>query len=269
MFDLTHETDKLLALYRFSSTNAKWLEVQTSGNVPPALVNMSLVVVNEFAYHFGGASKSDYLTSNLMYKLNLKTFEWARISSTENVPLHRHGHGMVAVGTLIYVFGGAKYIYLQDLYTFNIVNNQWTVLNSTGGMPSSRAFFGMAAISNIIYVFGGEGTMPVDSSGQTKNDMYAFDTSSQSWADISQTGYRPQSRYGQAMAAVGTDIYLYGGSTGEDTNLYMLDVASYRWSIVAAAGAQPSARYKVGMAAIGNDLFLFGGYTKKNSGEAN
>eukprot|EP00960_Hanusia_phi_P067519 766645-Hanusia_phi.AAC.6 len=137
-----------------------------------------------------------------------------------------------------------------------------------------------------------------DNTGQTKGDMYSFDTSSKTWAEVTQTGYRPSSRYGQAMVAVGTDIYLFGGSTtylsgeplsnslgscpvlpyrlpyGSDTfmaaaesTLHKFDSQTSRWDAVTTSGAAVPQRFGHAMVAVGSLVYLFGGSNNALNGD--
>ena len=72
----------------------------------------------------------------------------------------------------------------------------------------------------------------------------------------------PSARHSHAMAAVGTDIYLFGGYSGEEL-VFRLSIITKEWTMLDAAagvtGTSPSARFDHAMAAVGTDIYLYGG----------
>jgi hypothetical protein len=83
------------------------------------------------------------------------------------------------------------------------------------------------------------------------------------------TGTSPIARDDHTMAAVGTDIYLFGGNS--DGELFRFSTISMEWTMLDAAagvtGTSPSARLSHAMTAVRTDIYLFGGYTYAESGK--
>jgi hypothetical protein len=95
---------------------------------------------------------------------------------------------------------------------------EWTMLDVaagvTGTSPSARGAHAMLAVGKDIYLFGG---MTQAAGGFAEDLFFRFSTISKEWtmldAAAGVTGTSPSARHAHAMAAVGTDIYLYGGFT--------------------------------------------------------
>ena len=76
------------------------------------------------------------------------------------------------------------------------------------GKPSERQGHAMAAgPDGSLYVFGGSGS---------NNELYKLDMDTKEWHLITPRGsVRPSARYQHAMAAVGSDIFVFGGITDQ------------------------------------------------------
>lgn len=87
------------------------------------------------------------------------------------------------------------------------------------------------------------------------------------WKELPQSGTLPGPRSSHALAAVGRNLYLFGGEHTPrvplPADLYCYDTASGTWSIVtpAAGSSCPGPRVAATMAALGEKLYLYGGRT--------
>ena len=80
------------------------------------------------------------------------------------------------------------------------------------------------------------------------------------------TGTSPSARWEHAMTAVGTDIYLFGGYSGEEL-VFRFSTITKEWTMAAGVtGTSPSARNSHTMTAVGTDIYLFGGYADSGKG---
>ena len=114
-------------------------------------------------------------------------------------------------------------------------------------------------------MFGGEG------GGWSKNDLLTLklgDAAAQ-WAAVAAQGDVPAGRDQAALAAVGQQLLLYGGSSysGSSGSTYysdlaLLDPRTGSWTAVTgASGTTPAGRYDFGGAAVvGCSVFYYGGY---------
>ena len=79
------------------------------------------------------------------------------------------------------------------------------------GAPDPRSSHTMATASDgSVYVFGG-----IFTTEPANDDLFKLDVDTGEWTLVEPLGtQRPSARYDHAMAAVGTDIYLFGGVEG-------------------------------------------------------
>lgn len=86
----------------------------------------------------------------------------------------------------------------------------WKCLKQTGDAPGPRSSHALAVVGNTVYCFGGElqPRVPVPA------DTYAYNLDNDGWSKLKTAGTCPGARVAATMAAVGTDIYLFGGRTG-------------------------------------------------------
>ena len=93
----------------------------------------------------------------------------------------------------------------------------WTMLDAvvgvTGTSPSARSKHAITAVGTDIYLNGGRHIYP-HLFGTMNFTMFRYSTITMEWtmldAAAGVTGMSPSARWDHAMAAVGTDIYLFG-----------------------------------------------------------
>jgi hypothetical protein len=131
---------------------------------------------------------------------------------------------MSAVGSDIYLLGGRHGA--GQLFRYTTILMEWTMPDAevvTGPSPSARTKHSMAAVGSDIYLFGG--TTDTIAAGLFEGDPAFFCGELLRYSTISKqftlldaaagvTGTVPSARISCAMAAIGTDIYLFGGKTG-------------------------------------------------------
>ncbi|KAI9005498.1 hypothetical protein CLU79DRAFT_824850, partial [Phycomyces nitens] len=142
--------------------------------------------------------------------------------------------GVAAVGAKIYMFGGRQVqsstlsnsMYVLDINTFVLQK-----INYRGHSPQPRFDHSFDVLYNrYLIVFGG---LCIDSSGE--NDLFLFDTKTDTWIEPNCEGQIPFPRYGHASVMVGHDLYVFGGTQSEvDGNtvydmLYQLDCKTWIW----------------------------------------
>ena len=146
------------------------------------------------------------------------------------------------------------------------------------GKPLQTGYTTMASASDgRIYVFGGS------ASRAWADALFQLDVDTGEWHLITpMETLQPSARLNHAMAAVGTDIYLFGGKpqeygsatfieeSGPCQDLFRFSTISMEWKMMDAAagvtGTPPSARDSHAMAAVGTDIYLFGGFTESGKG---
>ena len=135
---------------------------------------------------------------------------------------------------------------------------------ASAAAPAARSSHSVTAIGNRVYVFSGEKEPRVP----VGNDLHCYDLDRGSWTVCSTAGGAPGARVGHAAAAVGSQVYVFGGRTevemGEGLldDLYCYDTVSATWSLVDAGGDKPCGRSYHAMVSDGHHIYLFGGCTK-------
>ena len=200
-------------LFRFSTTERKWEQLQVSGPLlyyPPA----EMVSVDNDLYVFRGHESDNDLS--VLFRFSTKDKEWIKLDAVLGTPPRaRTNFGMVAVDRDLYLFGGyttagegGTEAILNDLFRFSTKEQQWKELKVSDSPPRRRDF-GMATVGRDFYVFGGQ---TYTDAGDTKaNDLFRFSTTEQKWEKIQVSGTPPSARSGHCMAAVGNNLYSFGG----------------------------------------------------------
>jgi hypothetical protein len=191
-----------------------------------------------------------------------------------NYPMGRQGLSMSTIGSNLYVFGGLDSTNQRhnDVWSFNPNTNAWTLIKAenNGGsgvagtnFPTERSNQTMAAVGTKLYIVGGQ-----DSSGNKYNDVWSFDTSSNTWALANGGTGAPHARSDHAMVSIGNTLYLCGGVDGNQfsynlySDLWSFDTTQNTWTEIAANGngtTSPATRADLGMVALGTILYIYGG----------
>jgi len=124
-------------------------------------------------------------------------------------------------------------------------------------------------VGNKIYIFGGR--CHEDYNWHYYNDLWSFDTETWTWERISPKGNPPEARCKHAAAAVGRDIFIYGGYAYRSAkaqyldDVYRYDTVANRWFKCLPTGISPPGRWQHTISVIDNTLYIFGGYLKVSS----
>ncbi|KAG5246736.1 Met-10++ family protein [Salix suchowensis] len=126
------------------------------------------------------------------------------------------------------------------------------------GAPSPRLGHTASLVGDLVFIIGGR----ADPSN-ILNDVWVLNTANMEWKLIQCTGSVFSPRHRHAAAAVGSNIYVYGGLNNNDTilsSLHVLNTGDLQWKEVSSDGEQPCARHSHSMLAYGSKVFVFGGY---------
>jgi N-acetylneuraminic acid mutarotase len=259
-------------LFRFSTTEQKWEQLdatRVSGSPPRELTHHGMVAVGSDLYVFGGRVIDTWRTNNL-FRFSTTEQKWEQLNATRvsgSPPSPRSGHGMVAVGSDLYVFGGGDYLTSvdsTDVFRFSTTEQKWAQINATrvSGTPPSGQLsdHGMVAVGSDLYVFGGSTCC----SGT--NDLFRFSTTEQKWEQLNATrvsGPPPSPRSGHGMVSVRSDLYVFnGGYSNTLFGFFRFSTTEEKWEHLdaqRASGPPPSQRSGHGMVVVGRDLYVFGG----------
>ncbi|RCI16759.1 hypothetical protein L249_2944 [Ophiocordyceps polyrhachis-furcata BCC 54312] len=238
----------------------------------PRVGHASLLVGNAFIV-YGGDTKikdSDVLDETL-YLLN--TCKYLPQSSSpassadksQQLETGRYGHSLNILGSKIYIFGGqVEGSFMNDLSAFDLnqlqkPSNRWEILvpgEASLKVPAPRTNHSMVTFNDRMYLFGGTNGF------QWFNDVWCYDPSVSSWAQLDCIGYIPAPREGHAAALVDDVMYVFGGRTEEGSDLGDLaafKISSRRWYTFQNMGPSPSPRSGHSMTTVGKSIVVLGG----------
>jgi hypothetical protein len=183
-------------------------------------------------------------------------------------PPVRYGHGWVAVGRVMWLFGGYKdgevgaqsvvaecqsKGLLGDLQSFSTRFHTWTSYGDTAelGGPPARAYHVMTVLGDFVFVHGGLGA-----NCTILGDFFALDTLGTgagsvlpAWTDLSAVANAPAPRFRHSAAAVTKSdgngvLYVFGGRSHLDGSmfgdLHVYDIANMEWRQVLYNGGPPA-----------------------------
>lgn len=118
--------------------------------------------------------------SDELWKFSTTTETWVELTPTGDKPSERRGHAMVAIGNLLFLFGGARgskitYEYKEttypsalspaELWQYSKDTSTWELL-WTGDDPRPRYDHAMAAVGADIVIHGGRVGLAVTRTGE-------------------------------------------------------------------------------------------------------
>ena len=223
-------------------------------------------------YYFGGCTggwpcEDPSIQSNELFAYQVSdcsTSAWTEISLSGQVPSPRSSHGLAAVGSFLYVFGGfAPPDRKNDLYQIDPASGQCTQLDAAAGVagtpPSVRRCFGFAAEGTDIYAFGSAQESPAGS-----NDLHKFDTVARSWEEINDSigvmGTPPSSRWCLNMVAGNGNLFVAFGMDAEGAYplaAHRYNIATMTWTELSSAS---KGREIAAAAFLDSSIYVFGGW---------
>ncbi|KAK1800805.1 hypothetical protein P4O66_005989, partial [Electrophorus voltai] len=153
----------------------------------------------------------------------------------------------------------ARSVYLNDFYMITVTPTRitWEMMPQNGVVPTEREGHTLCVVKGKLYLFGGSSHPQAE---ECLPGVYCFDIVTLRWEQL-KTGGVPLKSLRHSSAALGDNIYVYGGILdGRPTdNLMMFNTVSMIWTPIKATGALPSARYNHTCAVVNEQIFLFGG----------
>ena len=199
-------------------------------------------------------------------------YQWSADMSLLTTPPDKRYWAAMAYAPAInsaILFGGRNSAPLGDVYKFDVNTRTWNPVTIGGNRPSGRFGHRMAALdSTSLLIFGGHNGTSV------LNDTWIFDSSDNSWHELTTLSTMPAARALYAMErAKGTDaVVLFGGNDNtiqplSDTwvfNINNTDIYQSSWTLCHPA-SNPSARDRTCMGSGTNGaVYLFGGNNGSN-----
>ena len=275
----------------------QWRSVAQNSSVTPGVrTAMSVAVVKNRVYVFGGLSDSEDLLGDTWFgSVDGDDFTWTRTASEAafESPIAREGFNMCAHKNSLLMFGGetGDHTVLDDTWLGVIASSgevEWRPCFASSNSPAARWHHSLTSLSASVCLFGGEG---VDEA--CLNDLWLCMVQNQQvqWHQAITDGPSPDARASHSAAAVpsmGSDpldrhrcerLLLFGGeqySTASgssnflsDTWLAELDLTinmnnqcAVQWTKLENSSCSPHPPPRAGGArVIGNQVIVFGGDT--------
>jgi len=219
-------------LYCFDTTTYKWSVPKVCGCVPAARDGHSSCIFGDAMYIFGGYEEAAEPFRPDVYKLDLNLFEWTLLKCKGEPPLYRDFHTATAIGDKMFIFGGrsdktangnndhhhfnhfpgliAGHEYYSDkLVYLDIPSLRWETPVISSPKPKGRRSHSSIAVDGNLLIFGGYN----GHKREHMNDLWLLDTSIWTWSQIKPSGIGPDPRRRQALCQVGSQIFLFGGTS--------------------------------------------------------
>ena len=252
--------------------------------------SMAMAIVGDYVYSFGG--RNNNTAHNLIKKFNIKT-QMTTTLSTE-LPINLYHATAVAIGGLIYIFGGR---YVEgvsdsgngDFYCFNTVTESIEKLDYK--LTNSHAENGVS-IGSYIYCLDNKGkiqrvntqdgvitqmfshSVSFDNSGMTNigndiyifggerigNKVYKYNIDSNDFVELPFT-FSSEKLLGMCVSAIGDNIYIFGGAEDNyfthTNNIYKFNTLKNEMKLLTLKLFSPLSNF--GIAKNGGSIYIFGG----------
>ncbi|KAK2569848.1 Acyl-CoA-binding domain-containing protein 4 [Acropora cervicornis] len=147
----------------------------------------------------------------------------------------------------------------------------WVTRGVSGQIPAPRQGHAAAVVDKKVYIFGGSsgggyGGQHSDTTSDPVylNDLFLLQVGLQvTWERLQQLGDIPCPRDGHTLSAVGSVLYLFGGTNYPESEeclegLYAYDIGTVSWELCPTQGRQPRVLGH-STAVVGDTLYIFGG----------
>lgn len=201
------------------------------------IAGFNAAYLNGYIYVFGGKTGSSSGTT-WSRAFNCKDGSFRDLAYAVNI---EEEAACVGFNNNIYIFGGHDTISTANSYRYDIASNSY---NSIAALPDARGLARAVVVGNYIYIVGGR---PGRSNSNTSS-IYKYDPINNSY----ETLQAPISCRNNAVAAVGTDIYILGNGTGGST-AYKYDTLTNTSIQLSDTPLTVSAK----ACAVGTDIYIF------------
>ena len=279
--NLNYYTDNQIDIYIYQiDPEPHWYKVRGNGKPPKPRAFQQCVYLSPYIFLFGGvelSAKSESISNDEFYALNIKTFEWKQIINNIG-PYNRTEFKWIKIGdNLAYLYGGVSAPspkFYDDMWMFNydgtdlfrpenkkqiVIDNLWTEITQSGNSPGKVKAYAMEFNNPYLYLFGG-----INNKKITNNNLFRFNLLNNSWEKLNTQGTPPNPRAYHEMTLINHEnMVVFGGIQGSINEIETIynDVFIYNireniWVAPVIGGIQPQPR-------IGFSLCCNYGYTKK------
>jgi N-acetylneuraminic acid mutarotase len=268
------DTKRFNEIIYFDSESGSFTRPTIKGDTVPNFSRHTSCLVNGRIFVFGGFD--GFGTNFELSVFNPVTYTWTNINKSQvrgQAPPSRTNHAAAAVGSKMYIFGGnnnneatGQYQVLDDFYSLDTDTLTWTNLtqNTLGERPTHRSGHTLTAIGHKVYLFGGGVWNETNGWVHKYNEVYIYDTRTNSWSKPACTGPIDTATFSISFA-VGRFLFVFGGGSKPKhcvtNDLYVLDTQSFEWTAPSFdESVKPQPRDMGTACVIGSTVFLMGGY---------
>jgi len=241
----------------------------------------NMVAHNNKIYTYGGWDGQNFQQNMYIYDPVTKTSS----SGGGTTNLGRQYASMVAIGDMLYVYGGfngatapAPTAKSNDILIYDTINQTWNTAVTTINPPTSGRYYHTAVVYNgNMYVYGGliDNTDPVSCPSAAlpapntayctiqSDEFWEYNPATSTWTQLPGSGIVG---FAQRAVLVGTDMYVYRSASapGVSSNeLHKYSFSTGIWTTLTPLSATHDA-YAPSMVYLPeypDSLFLFGGYS--------
>lgn len=187
-------------LWCYDPKKNTWTQLSNGG---PAFIYHCAVVHNGIAYLFGGSTAGGNTPSALFYKYEMATDTWTQLANGPGAVYQRAG---VLIGDSIYYYGGHNGSTASSAANvYNVIAGTWT----TYGTDVTLHGHAMAQVGGTIYRYHGRVWTTVWSVTKRIDRV----TPPGAWSTMVVTAAPGVGRFGSAVVAYNSKVYLFGGAT--------------------------------------------------------
>jgi N-acetylneuraminic acid mutarotase len=204
-FDGSHRND----LWAYNRATNTWSDLAPAAPRPAGRTGHTAVwdATGNRLLVFGGHDGTTYRYDLWAYQATTNT--WVELTPVGTPPAGRYRHAAVwdAVSSHLYVFGGWDGSGRRnDLWRYQVGTNSWVELTPAAPLPAGREGHTSAwdAATGRLLVFGGY-------DGSYRNDLWAYQAATTSWAPLSSVGAGRGSEHTAVWDPVGNRMLVFGG----------------------------------------------------------
>jgi N-acetylneuraminic acid mutarotase len=283
--------------WQYSNSTKTWKRLDSDSGVlgtpPRGRAYHDMVAMGSKILLYGGYDYNHYFEflAGLWQFTASPTMQWTRLTSPSLNPGARAGIAMVAVENRIFLHGGYDNYFgfeKQDMWSLSFDDASsgfgFSCTQVTSPGARARGSRSMSVVGSDIVVHGVKSKSDPAPADEIWRVSTAAVESAASWAQLDKTtsygvSHTPIGRQQQAMVAVDSEIFLFGGRLSPRVNeeneyfdsngLWKMSSLSWDWTALDATvqGTSPSARFGHAMASVENKIFVFGGDTSLTGNE--
>ncbi|KAJ5074720.1 kelch domain-containing protein [Anaeramoeba ignava] len=244
----------------------EWTKIEPTTQTPTQRWGHRLVSEGETVYVYGGYSPPDNSWSNDVWKFDMRSKKWEKLSTTGTKPDGIFGSETVFYNNNIYVFGGSSgFSYTNSISKLDLKTNRWERIKAKGKLPRARSHLCSTVYENKMIIFGGWDNW----NNLRFNEVHSFDFKTLEWEVL-----EPKDKYsipglaGPTAHLFGSKLVVFGGNyleknTPKRTNdVFLFDLRKQVWEgPLNAQGTKPKPRASHSSILYKDRyLFIYGGW---------